>query len=199
MNIEKIVNTLFSSNTYILFNNNGAIVIDPGSDFDKIDNYIKSNHLNVLAVLLTHVHFDHCYSAHKFEKFGVPIFVASAERNKILRDGDMSKFVANSFIPCKSTIVFNKSVLNLGDFSIRVLQTPGHTFGSLSFLIDDILFTGDLVFKDGVGRCDLYDSSEKSLVSSIKIICQLDNGVKVYPGHGVNTTIKEIKKYLNIE
>lgn len=199
MIIEKIVNELFGTNTYIISNDIKAVIIDPGSDFDEIDKYIKLNNLKVLAVLLTHGHFDHCFSAHKFEKGGVPIFVASAERNKVISDGDMSKFVTNSFIPCKSAAVFNKPVLNLEDFSIRVLQTPGHTFGSLSFLIDNNLFTGDLIFKDGVGRYDLYDSSENLLVSSIKRICQLDNDVMVYPGHGVNTTIKEIKKYLNIE
>lgn len=199
MNIEKIVNDLLGTNTYIISNGSNAIIVDPGSDFEKIDIKIKTNNLNLIGVLLTHGHFDHCYSAYSFEKMSIPIFVANADKGKVLNDGDMSMFVANTFQSCKSVKVFNEAILNLGDFSIKVLQTPGHTLGSVSFLIDNNIFVGDLFFKNGVGRYDLYDGSEQLLVNSIKSICLLGDDINVYPGHGDNTTIKEVKKYLNIE
>lgn len=198
MEIKQIYNNLFGSNIYVIYQNDKALIIDPGSDYDNLCKFITDNNLRVRAVLLTHGHFDHAYSAYKFEEENIPIFIASADRNKVLKDGDMSYFSANTFTPCKSTYVFNKALLQLDEFTIRVYQTPGHTMGCVSLLIEDNLFTGDLVFSDGVGRYDLYDSNEHALVTSLKRICLLNNDIRVYPGHGSATTIKEIKNYLNL-
>ena len=83
----------------------------------------------------------------------------------------------------------------LDNFSIQVISTPGHTWGSVSFLIDDCLFTGDTLFKGNIGRVDLPGGEELTLQKSLKIISKFPIHTKIYPGHGAVSTIEKELKY----
>ena len=199
MKIDKIINELCLSNTYVLTLNDTTIIVDPGSNYSELEKFITDNNLNVIAVLLTHGHFDHCYSAYEFEKKGIPIYVSHFDEDKVLKDGDINLFFKHDFTSCKLVNTYDNEYLNLENFNIKVIETPGHTKGCVSLLIDGNLFSGDFVFKSGIGRYDLYDSDVSMVISSLRKIAKLDDNIIVYPGHGDATTIGDLKKYLNLK
>jgi glyoxylase-like metal-dependent hydrolase (beta-lactamase superfamily II) len=88
---------------------------------------------------------------------------------------------------------FDKPYLQLGPFKINVFHTPGHSPGSVSYLIEHHLFTGDLLFKNSIGRTDLFKGNSHDIMESLKFICSLDGDILVYPGHGALTNLKSEK------
>lgn len=175
MEVEMIITGTLDENCYVLKKNNTSLVIDPGDDYDKIKEKIGEE--KVLAVLITHSHFDH----------------VGALRN---------------FLKKKSIKIFKKSNTNenttytIGDFSFRVLYTPGHSSDSISFYFEDDqkMFVGDFIFKSNIGRCDLPTGSEKDMQKSLEKIKNYPNEIILYTGHGEATTLEQELKtnpYLN--
>lgn len=167
MNIDKIITGVLEENCYVLTKNNTCLVIDPGDDYQKIKEKIGDN--KVLGVLLTHSHFDHI----------------GALRN---------------FLTRKSVKIFKKSSVgeneySIGDFTFKCIYTPGHSSDSISFYFEEekIMFVGDFIFKESVGRCDLPTGSTSDMKNSINIIKAYDDNIKVYSGHGEDTTLGDEK------
>ena len=161
MNIKVIKVGMLETNCYILENDEECLIIDPGDDVDKIcDNISKK----VVGVLLTHRHFDHV--------------------------GALEGILNIYKVP-----VYNKSNLDEGDifigsFKFSVNYNPGHTMDSISFIFDDIMFSGDFVFEGCIGRWDL--GGDFSLMqSSIKFLLKSNINYKIYPGHGNITTLEK--------
>lgn len=199
----KIVKTIYCNNPnknlcYIVYDiiSREAVLIDPAWKEKEILAVIKEDRLTVISVLLTHSHTDHVELAAKFTNyFGVPAFI----------DSDESKHYCYNF---KGLKFFEKdSILDLASFKIKTIATPGHTLGSVCFLIDDNLFTGDTLFIETVGVCYDYGSSVKDLYKSIKTIKRnIKNTTKVYPGHRyfhkegkTFSELLELNIYLNID
>ncbi len=166
------------------------IIIDPGSNPHKIVQHIEQYEgVSVLAILLTHGHFDHIGAVDKlYEKYHCPVYV-SQDDEKMLRNAQYNTLANQSAtISCPVNWLESDS-LTIGDFNFNVYYTPGHTNGSVMFEIENNLFSGDTLFRLSVGRTDLYSGSSMKLMQSLQVLYQFDEDMVVYPGHDEITTV----------
>lgn len=157
MEIKCVVTGFLDENCYLLIKDGKCLVVDPGDDFHKIKDEIGDN--KVLGVLITHSHADHI----------------GALRN---------------FLTKRSIKIFKKSNLeekeySIGDFKFKCIYTPGHSKDSVTFYFEEekIMFIGDFIFKESIGRCDLPGGSEAEMKQSIKKILEYPDDIRLYPGH----------------
>lgn len=164
MKVEKIIVGKLECNCYVLSIDDECIVIDPGDEFDKINNAIGNK--KVIAVLITHHHFDHIGALDNFDKNDIYDYSNLDEK-----EYQLSKFV------------------------FKVIKTPGHTDDLLTyyFINDNIMFTGDFLFKNSIGRTDFSNSSSIDMINSLKKISFYDDNIVIYPGHGDSTILKNEK------
>lgn len=200
MEIKKFIPEEFASNNYIVYSKEtkNAIIFDPSGCFYETDNFIKENNLNLKYIIITHGHFDHLGDIRKFQDNYENIKTFFPKGDKILYDNlktqcDMfgvkrvEEFTVDEFIDEKSEIY-------LDDTKIKIIETPGHSGGSTCYLIDDILISGDTIFYEEIGRCDLPTGSFGDITHSIKEkLFKLDDKIKVFTGHGQDTTIEHEK------
>lgn len=200
MKISKIINHVVHENTYILSNDDAIIVIDPGSDSDTIITKIKELSKPVIAILLTHTHYDHIMGLDAVrEAFDhPPVYVSDKEASWLYtptdnlsgleRHSDLPDVIAK---PAEEHFQYDVPYY-LGNFTFSVVKTPGHSWGGVSFIFhdDDVVFTGDALFKGTIGRWDLPTSNHEDLIRGIKEnLFTLPEHYVVHPGHGMNTTI----------
>ncbi|MGN1399598.1 MAG: MBL fold metallo-hydrolase [Erysipelotrichaceae bacterium] len=187
MEIKKVVVSLFQTNCYIVSKENEALLIDPGDNFRKIDQQL--NGYKLLAVLLTHGHCDHINALDQvYNKYHCPIHIC-AEDEKMLRNVkyNVSAMLAKAQTAPVEYLQGNQLIIN--NFTVDILYSPGHSKGSVMYLIDNALFSGDTLFELSIGRTDLYGGSEHQILQSLQQIKTLDRNIQVYPGHGNQTTI----------
>ncbi len=200
---------MLACNCYVLAQSQGsdAIVVDPGQGaFGGLRRVLDDNRLTPVAVLLTHGHVDHIWSAQKVaDSFGCPVFIHPADRSMLTDPirgfGPRIAQVAFGalFREPRQVIDLDRDgqTLDLGGIALTVRHTPGHTRGSVSFRVADpadgaagLVFTGDTLFKGSVGRTDLPGGSGRDLIGSIMTkLMVLDDGTRVLPGHGESSTI----------
>lgn len=168
MEIDTVITGTLDENCYILKKDNMCLVIDPGDDYIKIKE--KIGDAKVLGVLITHSHFDH----------------VGALRN---------------FLTKRSVKIFKKSNLleqayEVGPFHFSCLYTPGHSKDSVSFYFEEekVMFVGDFVFKEDIGRVDLPGGSSIEMKESLKKLLTYPEEIKLYNGHGEVTTLKHEKE-----
>ena len=174
-----------------------AVIIDPGAEADKLLSILDDEEVKLRGVLLTHGHGDHIGAVGEIvTKKNVPLWI-QPEDAVMLTDSEknlsamLGLFITTDH-PC--SLFADGDVLQLGSIQIKVLHTPGHTRGGVSFFIQNennpILLSGDTLFKGDVGRCDLPGGSWEILRKSIleKLYILPDNTI-VYPGHGDSSTI----------
>ena len=188
MIIKKFVLGPILTNAYLLIQNKSAVLIDC-QEPEVILNYLEKNNLKLRAILITHGHFDHTEGSMVLrEKTNAPIYMNKEDLTVFYgTDIKIDKFFKNN------------ELINFNGLKIKVIFTPGHTRGSVSFYIKekDILFSGDTLFNKGIGRFDFSGSSYDSLISSLKNrLFKLPEKTKVLPGHGSETTISKSKSYL---
>lgn len=184
------------TNAYLLTREDShrAVVIDPGMDAGPLIRRIRD--LDVEAILLTHAHFDHIGGVDEIRRLkGCPVYLhdleadwlTDAKKNGSARWPDLGGPITTD--PAEYALEDGQT-LTLLEEPIQVIHTPGHSPGSVSFLLGHHLFGGDVLFREGVGRTDLYGGRESDLYNSIQNkLFALDDAVQVYPGHGPKTTI----------
>jgi len=190
------------TNMYFIHNNQQGIIIDPGfieSEFDSLIKKIRKDVLEVPMVILTHCHFDHITGCTILKKeFNCKIYCHKLDEDKLLdpQKSGASLFGTSSIQPRPDAYLEDGQEINFFDLNLKVLHTPGHTRGSISVLFQDIyLFSGDTIFKDGLGRTDLYDGDYDTEINSIRNrILTFPDDTIIYPGHGPATTVKEERK-----
>jgi len=191
----------FAATSYLLVDNNEGVLIDCGF-FDKTL-FDEISHLNVFhGVILTHKHFDHIRGLSLLKKYFNHLNVYSYVDNyNFLEDPQLncSKYMTPSEIVSVSNIkliALNEGTINIGNFKINIIYTPGHTSDSISILINDNLFVGDLLFHNGVGRYDLPSASYHQLIKSISTIKDLlyKTNLNVFFGHDEPISSHELIK-----
>jgi hydroxyacylglutathione hydrolase len=199
MNIKHLVLGPVNTNTYILSVDNKAIVIDPSFGFSTIKEALIGK--EVVACLLTHGHYDHIASIELLKKEypKAPIYIHEKEEH-FLRDPEynLSLYLMNETFSYKGEVSTLKDhdKLEILGHECQVLHTPGHSYGSVSYYIPSqkIIFTGDLLFKNSIGRSDFPTSNFEELLSSVKKrIFTLPQETLVYPGHNEFTTVLDEK------
>lgn len=195
--IRRIPCGLLEENCYIVQaeGRDDCVAVDPGDDFAKLKAAVGDRRL--LAVLLTHGHFDHIMAAGALaEAFGAPVYVG-AEDAEMLNDAEKSGYagmmgVPRADWPTISAVPYGES-LSVAGMDFAILPTPGHSRGSVCLYLEDegALLSGDTMFRAGYGRLDLYGGNMRAMIDSLKKLFALPEGVRVYPGHGEATTIGE--------
>lgn len=188
-------------NNYLIFNEQtkNAVLIDCTNPSKDIDEAIEKNGLNLKYLMLTHGHFDHVLGVNYYrKKYGAKSIVHENDKkvvdtiNEFL--GAMGRY-SNHEIPVIDEYLGEELVVD-DDLKFKVLHTPGHTEGSVCFLYKDMLFSGDTLFLESYGRTDTPTGSFAKIKQSImNDLFKLDDKIKVYPGHGPETSIDYEKKY----
>ncbi|MBR3839895.1 MAG: MBL fold metallo-hydrolase [Erysipelotrichales bacterium] len=197
MNIKIITQGPISTNTYLVMNNDECLIIDPELTAGSIINIISEFKLTPKAILLTHGHFDHIGAVIKLrEHYSIPVYASEVEIPLLLDSSlNLSQMVNGHYSIEVNKTIEDDELLNLIGLDIRCILTPGHTSGSMCYLIEDCLFSGDTLFEESYGRYDFPTGSLSDLRKSIKKLLQLDEKIKVYPGHGNVTSIEHERKY----
>ncbi len=176
-----------------------AIFIDPNSRGDKLFIQLREKGLTVKAILLTHGHFDHIMGANEMREISGAKIYALKEEEELLLDPHLnSSFkVGKSYTVKPDVLVRDGEVLTFGDIKLKVIATPGHTAGGCCFYSeeDGVLFSGDTLFFESVGRTDFETSNAGDMRRSLAKLFELPDETKVYPGHGDFTTIGHEKEY----
>jgi len=197
MEIKMIKTGLLQENTYVISKGDFCLVIDPGADLSKINEYLNSKNLKTKAILLTHGHYDHIGVAKELALIEKCNIYASLYEKELLEDPSKNGSVKFNKKPISldCVVYFSEEVvLEIGDFKAEVIFLPGHTPGGVGYIIGDGVFTGDTLFKGTCGRVDLYGGNKKDMKKSLQYLFTLDNSYKVFPGHGDITTIGEERK-----
>lgn len=194
MEILTLTPVSFESNSYLLCERREAILVDAGADPDRVDAALAEKGLSLSAIVLTHGHFDHILSVDLLRgKHGVPVLVHE-EDAELLDDGEKNAFAtffgrARAWRPADRTLREGDE-LPLGDKTLTVLHTPGHTRGSICLYDNGILLSGDTLFSSGFGRYDLYGGDENALKVSLTRLASLPADTVIYPGHGGASTLE---------
>ncbi len=166
---------------YFLYFEDNVIIIDPGWDINNVNQEIGNNKL--VAILLTHGHFDHVTLVPELQKkFSCPVYI--------------SKFEPKELQPnCNLTFTDDNETLNIAGLDIKCIHTPGHSPGGQCFKIQQNLFTGDTMFLDGCGRWDLPGGSKNDLVNSFQKIASLPDETIINPGHNYSLARCDVLKH----
>ena len=202
MRIERFIVGMVGTNCYVVSNEETleCFLIDPGAYSDKMITYIRENALKPRAILLTHGHFDHIMGLDEvLAQFFVPVYVQE-EEEILLKDASYNASVSYgpAYTFSGASHIKDGQVLELAGMKIRVIHTPGHTIGGCCYYIEseNVLFSGDTLFHDSVGRTDFPTGSQSQLVRSIREkLLGLPEETVVCPGHLWLTTIGHEKKY----
>ena len=196
MIIETIVVGMMETNCYIVGDEftKEVFIIDPGSDYKKIKNIIDAGGLKPQAVINTHGHGDHIGADNEFS---LPIWIHGSDA-EFLQDPSKNLSGAFGFLlktKAASRILKEGEVLTAGKVKLEVIHTPGHTPGSICLKGDGVVFTGDTLFCEGIGRTDFAYGSEECILRSVnEKLFILPDDYAVYPGHGPSTSIGHEKK-----
>ena len=186
-----------SANCHIVYTNDNekALIIDPGGDFSLIMQRLESVNKKPGAVILTHGHFDHIMASADFQKALIPIYMHQADEVLVNGSGNLAKYFGLKMPPFSVDNRLIEGDLNICGFNLRVIETPGHTAGSVCVQIDNAIFTGDTLFFDSYGRTDFPSGSEQELIVSVKKLFALQGDFLLYSGHGESTTLERERKH----
>ena len=169
-----------------------SFIIDPGSDFKTIDDFLKREKINPEFILNTHGHYDHIGAVPEIIKsYNIPFYIHKKDESIITDPGsNMSSFFGGNALSLKTYKLIDDNDLDFfRQKGIEIYNFPGHTPGSISIKINDILFTGDFLFNGGIGRTDLPGGSSEDMLNSLEKIKDFERNLSIYPGHGEKSTL----------
>ncbi|MBN1622578.1 MAG: MBL fold metallo-hydrolase [Endomicrobiales bacterium] len=193
--LESIVVGPLASNCYLLADadTKETLIIDPGAEPEEIIREIEANNFKIVGILNTHAHADHIgANEDMINKYKVPLYIHKADA-QYLRDTSYngSLLVGPPLVsPEADVLLEDGQTIEVGSLKGKIIHTPGHTPGGINLLVEDLLFTGDTLFRSSIGRWDFPGGNGKDLMKSLEIYKKLDPDLKVLPGHGDTTTIK---------
>ncbi len=182
------------TNCYFLQDEESGLmaIIDPGDDWERILHQVKKAEGEVKYILLTHGHYDHTTAVPDLVKAlpGVQVYIHKADANG----------AGSQLFPLAAQVkdlnnYDEGDTLTLGSLTIEVLHTPGHSKGSVTLKVGDVLFTGDTLFCGSCGRTDLRGGSYEEIMESLKRLGELEGDFHVCPGHDRTSTLERERKY----
>lgn len=193
---------LFCTNCYLVMNEDTSegLIIDPGADPIKICYAIDDMGMVPVAILLTHGHFDHIMAVNELKrKYDIRVFILDAEA-KLLADPALNSstgLIRQPYTTSADVFLEDNDSVVLAGLTIKVIATPGHTVGGACYHLakQKILFSGDTLFYESIGRSDLPTGDSDLLIQSIRTrLAVLPDDTFVLPGHGVTTSIRHEKR-----
>lgn len=198
MHVIGLVTGSLAENCYLIWNNQTLLIIDPGDDPALIKEKITTTQAKPAAILLTHTHCDHIGAVDELrDYYHIPLYVSPLEAGW-LQDPVLNlslQFLGRPLTVKDAEYEFTLDNYTFDDLSFKVVPTPGHSSGSLSFVFENFVIAGDSLFNGSIGRTDLVTGNFEQLIHSIQTqLFTLGDDFIVYPGHGGQTTIGKEKK-----
>jgi glyoxylase-like metal-dependent hydrolase (beta-lactamase superfamily II) len=200
MILERMEVGSFAANCYLIAcdETREGIIIDPGAEAKQIMKMVEKANVTVKYIINTHGHVDHVGANEEVRKAtGAPILIHEADGEMCKKPhASLAAFVGKVKLAEPDRLLKEGDKITVGNLTIEVIETPGHTLGSVTLVVDGKLFTGDTLFSGSIGRTDLPGGSYEQIIASIKEkLLPFPNETVAYPGHGPETTIADEKQY----
>ena len=188
------------TNCYVVWDDRRVgMIIDPADDAEKILSLVETERIMIACVVLTHAHFDHCLAAEEVcAATGAPLCVGIQDAAALSDPVRNLSGVFHLCAPVRLTAdrtLREGEVLQVGEMSFTVLETPGHTPGCICLLGDAVLFAGDTLFRDSIGRVDFPGGDVPAMMNSLQRLANLPPDTVLYAGHGSASTIgREVER-----
>lgn len=186
ISVKGFVCGMVQTNCYVVTNGNGdCVLIDCEESGGRMEDYLDENGLTPSHILLTHAHSDHIGGCLEMKKrYGAEIWIGKQDEELLLsEEKNLSAMMGNPVSIQADGLASEGDVIACGGLSFQVLETPGHTKGSVCYAIGDILFSGDTLFAGSCGRTDFYSGDMAQMQKSLKRLAALPGDYTVYPGH----------------
>ena len=195
MEIIKLEVGNLGANCYIVYSKEAleGVVIDPGGNAQDIINIIQRENIKIVAIINTHGHADHIGDNDRIKEYtGAPILIHKDDASMLTSaQGNLSVYIGNNLI-CKAAdrLLTDGEIIQVGGMKLQVIHTPGHTPGGICIKVNEVVFSGDTLFEQSVGRSDFPGGSHQQLIKSIKErLLIFSDATQILPGHGAGTTI----------
>ena len=181
------------TNCYIVTDENTleCAVIDPGDESNTVLDYLEDNHLKCRFIFLTHGHYDHTMAVQAVaEETGAVVCINEKDTKANIGSAPFA------YSPPDGSILYSEgAVMHVGSLDFHVIETPGHSPGSVTLRCENALFTGDTLFRDSCGRTDLPGGDMETLMKSLRRLAELPGDYEVYPGHMDSTTLERERRF----
>ncbi|MCL4340963.1 MAG: MBL fold metallo-hydrolase [Candidatus Thermoplasmatota archaeon] len=194
--LKKFVVGPLNTNLYLLISGSEAVIIDPGEMSAELAEYVKNQRIIIKYALATHGHFDHINGAGRVcELFGCRFFIHEKDAHMVDKNPEsMEALIGIRGETITDLKTFSdRTEFRFGDEKIKVMETPGHTHGSTCFVSQELMFSGDTLFRGTVGRTDIGGSG-REMARTLKMIMSMGENLRIYPGHGPETMLDHEKK-----
>lgn len=195
--IKMITGGMCETNSYIISDENGVcVIVDPEGRADVYTRYIESNALKPEAILLTHAHFDHIGAMEPLRKeYSVKVYAGEREK-AVLNDPriNLTSMIGQGRSFEADVYLSDGEEFTIGSMTFRTMYTPGHTCGSVCYLIDDVMIAGDTLFMGSCGRTDFPTGDWGKMNESLQMLKNLEGDYRVLSGHGPETTLERERR-----
>ena len=196
MQVISLITGPLMENTYIVSDEllQNTVVIDPGSEAEKIMEQIDRKGGKVSYILLTHGHADHIGAVDELRKrYSAQVAIHKEDADMLgSSSGNLSQFLGNPFTVLPADIFLaDGDVIRFGETELKIIHTPGHSPGSICLLGTEVIFSGDTLFESSIGRTDFPGGDIEAMRESLSILEALPGDYTVYPGHGGTTTLAQ--------
>ena len=195
--IKMITGGMCETNSYIISDENGVcVIVDPEGRADVYTRYIESNALKPEAILLTHAHFDHIGAMEPLRKeYSVKVYAGEREK-AVLNDPriNLTSMIGQGRSFEADVYLSDGEEFTIGSMTFKTVYTPGHTCGSVVYLIDRVMIAGDTLFMGSCGRTDFPTGDWGKMNESLQMLKNLEGDYRVLSGHGPETTLERERR-----